>query len=147
MVNIFMANEPLKGIRLVEITEYKTKKDWAKFVKRIVDEMYPNAKKIKLVMDNFKTHSASAFYETFEPDEAKRIWDKLELIYTPKHGKTKGIIKTRRLTGSLQMIRQGSNLKYFIRQFQINITLLMFFCFVALIGDPYQHTLADLRIR
>lgn len=86
MVNIFIANEPLKGNRLVEVTEYKTKKDWAKFIKRIADEMYPHAKKIKLVMDNFKTHDASAFYEAFEPEEAKRIWDRFEFVYTPKHG-------------------------------------------------------------
>jgi len=86
MVNIFMANEPLKGNRMVEVTGYKTKKDWAKFVKRIADELYPRANKITLVMDNFKTHVASAFYETFEPEEAKRIWDRFEFIYTPKHG-------------------------------------------------------------
>ena len=86
MVNIFMANEPLKGKRLVEVTGFKTKKDWAMFVKRIADEMYPEAKRIKLVMDNFKTHDASAFYETFEPEEAKRIRDRFEFIYTPKHG-------------------------------------------------------------
>lgn len=86
MVNIFMANEPLKGKRLVEITERKTKKDWAKFMKRIADEIYPQAKKIKLVMDNFKTHNASAFYETFDPEEAKRVRDRFEFIFTPKHG-------------------------------------------------------------
>ena len=86
MVNIFMANEPLKGKRLVEITEYKTKKDWAKFLLRISDKIYPKAKKIRLVMDNFKTHVASAFYETFAPEEAKRLRDRFEFIYTPKHG-------------------------------------------------------------
>jgi len=86
MVNIFMANEPLKGKRLVEITEYKTKKDWAKFMKRIADKMYPNAKKIRLVMDNFKTHDASAFYEIFAPEEAKKLRDRFEFIFTPKHG-------------------------------------------------------------
>lgn len=86
MANIFMANGPLKGKRLVEITEHKTKKDWAKFMKRIADEMYPEAKKIRLVMDNFKTHNASAFYETFVPEEAKRLWDRFEFIFTPKHG-------------------------------------------------------------
>ena len=86
MVNIFLANEPLKGKRMVEVTEYKTKKDWAVFVKRIADEMYPRAKKITLVMDNFKTHSASAFYETFAPKEAKRLWDRFEFVFTPKHG-------------------------------------------------------------
>lgn len=82
MVNIFMANEPLKG----EVTEHKTKNDWAKFVKRIAEEMHPNAKKIKLVMDNFKTHDASAFYESFEPEEAKKLWDRFEFVFTPKHG-------------------------------------------------------------
>ncbi len=86
MVNIFMANEPLRGKRLVEVTAFKTKKDWAKFIKRIADELYPKADKITLVMDNFKTHSASAFYETFDPKEAKRIWDRFEFVFTPKHG-------------------------------------------------------------
>ncbi len=86
VVNIFMANEPLRGKRFVEVTEYKTKKDWAVFVKRIADDYYPKAKKITLVMDNFKTHAASAFYETFEPWEAKRLWDRFEFVYTPKHG-------------------------------------------------------------
>jgi len=56
MVNIFMANEPLRGKRFVEVSEFKTKKDWAAFIKRISDEMYPQAKRIKLVMDNLKTH-------------------------------------------------------------------------------------------
>jgi len=86
MVNIFMANEPLLGRRFVEVTEFKTKKDWALFIKKIAEEYYPNAKKITLVMDNFKTHAASAFYETFEPEEAKKLWDRFEFIFTPKHG-------------------------------------------------------------
>jgi hypothetical protein len=86
MVNIFIANEPLKGKRLVEVTQYKTKKDWAQFLKRIADEMYPMSKKIRLVMDNYNTHDASAFYETFVPQEAKRLWDRFEFIFTPKHG-------------------------------------------------------------
>ena len=86
VVNIFMANEPLKGKRFVEVTEFKTKKEWATFIKRIANEQYPAAKKITLIMDNFKTHAASAFYETFEPEEAKRLWDRFEFIYTPKHG-------------------------------------------------------------
>lgn len=61
VVNIFIANELLKGNRYVEVTEFKTKKDWARFVKRIADEWYPKAKKIKLVMGNFKTQDPSAF--------------------------------------------------------------------------------------
>ena len=86
VVNIFIANEPLKGKRLVEVTEFKTKKDWAKFIKRIADQEYPKAKRITLVMDNFKTHTPTSFYETFEPAEAKRLWDRFEFVYTPKHG-------------------------------------------------------------
>lgn len=85
VVNIFMANEPLKGERMVEITSNKTKVDWAHFIKRISDEMYPEADKITLVMDNFKTHTPGALYEAFAPTEAKRIWDRFEFVYTPKH--------------------------------------------------------------
>jgi len=84
--NIFMANEPLKGKRMVKITERKTKKDWAVFIKEIADEYYKNAKKITLVMDNLNTHRPSSLYEAFEPKEAKRIWDRFEFIFTPKHG-------------------------------------------------------------
>ncbi len=74
------------GRRLVEVTERKTKEDWARFVKRIADELCPDAQKITLVMDNFNTHTPSAFYETFTPEEAKKIWDRFEFVYTPKHG-------------------------------------------------------------
>lgn len=84
--NIFMANEPLKGKRMVKITERKTKKDWAVFIKEIADKYYKNAKKITLVMDNLNTHKPSSLYEAFEPREAKRIWDRFEFIFTPKHG-------------------------------------------------------------
>lgn len=83
--NIFMANEPLSGKRMVKVTERKTKKDWALFVKDIA-EHYKEAEKITLVMDNLNTHKASSFYETFTPEQAKRLWDRFEFVYTPKHG-------------------------------------------------------------
>jgi hypothetical protein len=86
MVNIFMANEPLEGKRLVKVTEFKTRQDWALFIKEIADKSYPKAKKITLVMDNLNTHSARSLYETFNPAEAKRLWDRFEFVYTPKHG-------------------------------------------------------------
>jgi len=86
VANIFMANEPLKGRRMVEITEQKTKEDWAKFAKKIADEMYPDAKKITLVMDNYKTHTLGAFYTVFQPEEAKRLIDRFNFVFTPKHG-------------------------------------------------------------
>jgi hypothetical protein len=84
--NIFMVNEPLAGIRKVKATWRKCKTDWAELVKEIADIYYPDAEKITLVMDNFSTHGPSALYEQFEPSEAKRIWDRFEFIYTPKHG-------------------------------------------------------------
>ena len=70
--NIFMANEPLAGIRMVKITERNTKQDWAEFVKDIADS-YPDAKKITLVMDNLNTHKPSSLYETFYPEKAKLL--------------------------------------------------------------------------
>jgi hypothetical protein len=86
VANIFMANEPLKGMRMVEVTGEKTKRDWAKFMKRISDEMYPGVKKITIVMDNFKTHTLGSFYEVFAPQEAKRLIGRFEFVFTPKHG-------------------------------------------------------------
>jgi len=84
--NVFMINEPLAGKRFTKVTNQRTKKDWALLVKYICDKLYPDAEVITLVMDNLSSHSAAALYETFEPEEAKRIWDRLEFIFTPKHG-------------------------------------------------------------
>lgn len=86
VANIFLASEPLTGKRYVEITERKTKVDWARFIKQIADEWYKDAAKIILVMDNLGTHKPGALYEIYEPKEAKRIWDRFDFIYTPKHG-------------------------------------------------------------
>lgn len=86
VANIFLASEPLNGKRYVEVTERKTKTDWAKFVKQIADDWYKDATKITLVMDNLSTHKPSALYEAFEPKEAKRLRDRFEFVYTPKHG-------------------------------------------------------------
>jgi hypothetical protein len=83
--NIFMISEPLKGKRHIKVTERKTKADWAMLVKEITG-YYKDAKKITLVMDNLNTHKPSALYEAFAPQEAKKIWDKFEFVYTPKHG-------------------------------------------------------------
>ena len=83
--NIFMANEPLAGKRMVKITERKTISDWAHFAKGIADN-YPNAKRITLVMDNLNTHKPESLYEAFPPKDAKGLWDRFEFVYTPKHG-------------------------------------------------------------
>lgn len=84
--NIFMASEPLIGQRYVKVTERKTKKDWAIFVKQISDKYYRSADRITLVMDNLNTHQPGSLYEVFKPAEAKRILDRFEFVYTPKHG-------------------------------------------------------------
>jgi len=84
--NIFLANEPLAGFRTVKITDKKCKVDWAEFIKEITDEHYPEAEVITLVMDNLGTHTPGALYERYKPAEAKRILDRFEFIFTPKHG-------------------------------------------------------------
>lgn len=84
--NIFIASEPLAGWRRVSVTDTRTKIDFAHFVREIVDLRYPEAEKIVLVMDNLNTHNPSSLYETFDPVEARRITEKLEIHYTPKHG-------------------------------------------------------------
>lgn len=83
--NIFIANEPLSGKRIVKVSERKTKADWAEFLKDIAKE-FVDAEKITLVMDNLNTHKPSSLYERFLPEEAKKLWDRFEFIYTPKHG-------------------------------------------------------------
>ncbi len=84
--NIFMFCEPLCGKRVVMVSERRTKKEWADYLKDISDIYYIAAEKITLVMDNLNTHHPSALYEVFSPAEAKRIWDRFEFIFTPKHG-------------------------------------------------------------
>ena len=86
VANLFILFEPLRGWRHIKITERRTKQDWAVLMKELVDVHYPDAETIRLVMDNLNTHVPSSLYETFEPAEAKRIWDKLEIHHTPKHG-------------------------------------------------------------
>lgn len=86
VANVFMMFEPLAGKRHIKVTERRTKKDWAHCIRHLVDEVYPDADSIVLVMDNLNTHKKASLYEAYEPTEAKRIADKLEIHYTPKHG-------------------------------------------------------------
>jgi len=84
--NLFLFFEPLRGWRHIEVTERRTKLDWAYCMKQLVDEFYPHAVRIRVVEDNLNTHNPAALYEVFEPKEAKRLLDRLEFHYTPKHG-------------------------------------------------------------
>jgi DDE superfamily endonuclease len=84
--NVFMAVEPLAGQRTTQVTERRTRVDWARFVRLLLLTVYPEAKKIVLVMDNLNTHGIASLYEAFEPETARSLAARLEIHYTPKHG-------------------------------------------------------------
>ena len=84
--NIFMAVEPLAGRRTTRVTERRTRTDWAHFVRHLLEEVYPEAERLVLVMDNLNTHSPASLYEAFDPATARRLTERLEIHYTPKHG-------------------------------------------------------------
>ena len=84
--NIFMVFEPLANKRITKVTPRRTRRDWAEMVRELVDEHYPEAEVIVLMMDQLNTHSIASLYEAFEPEEARRIARKIEIHYTPKHG-------------------------------------------------------------
>eukprot|EP01136_Pigoraptor_vietnamica_P034985 Opistho-1_new@99584 len=84
--NLFMAFEPLAGRRAVEVTERRTAVDFARFVRHLLDVVYPSATKLVLVTDNLNTHGTGSLYEAFPPAEAHRLAERIEWHYTPRHG-------------------------------------------------------------
>ena len=84
--NLFMAFEPPAGTRRVEVTQRRTNQDFAGIIRRLVDEWYPAAERVVLVLDNLSTHTPAALYEAFEAAEARRLVEKIEWHYTLKHG-------------------------------------------------------------
>jgi hypothetical protein len=84
--NLFMFCEPKRGWRHLEVTGQRTMKDFAEQMRWLVDEAYPEAERVRVVMDNLNTHKPASLYERFAPEEARRILRKLEFHYTPKHG-------------------------------------------------------------
>ena len=84
--NLFMLFAPLEGWRHVEVTERRTAIDYAKILRDLSDIHFPKAEKIVLVQDNLNTHTPASLYEAFEPDQARRIIERFEWHYTPKHG-------------------------------------------------------------
>jgi transposase len=84
--NLFIFFEPLRGWRHLKVTERHATVDWAMCMKQLVDEFYPQAQKVRLVLDNLSVHHLALLYQAFEPNEAKRLISRLELHYTPKHG-------------------------------------------------------------
>ena len=84
--DLFMLFEPLQGKRFVQIYDQRRKIEWANVMKFVSDDLYPDAEKIVVVLDNLNTHTFSSFYETFEPVEARRLTERFEFHFTPKHG-------------------------------------------------------------
>jgi hypothetical protein len=78
--------EPLVGRRHIEITRRRTPQHWAGFIKRMLEERYPQATRVRLVMDNLNTHNTASLYEAYPPEKARRLAERLEIHYTPKHG-------------------------------------------------------------
>lgn len=84
--NIFMFTEPLKGTRQVKVREQRTAVDWAYEVRDLLEVVYPDAERVRLVCDNLNTHAIGSLYEAFPPEQARALRKRLELYHTPKHG-------------------------------------------------------------
>ncbi len=120
--NVFMFYDPFGGKRYTAATERRTKVDWAFQIKELLDIHYPDVNKVVLVMDNLNTHTGASLYETFHPEEARRLLDRLEIHYTPKHGSWLNIaeIELRVLNSQClnRRIPDKKRLEYEIRQWQ-----------------------------
>lgn len=84
--NVFLFTEPLRGWRRAFVTEQRTRIDWARALKFVLDEIYPDVDVVRLVMDNLNVHSLGSLYQAFDPAEARRLAKRLEIHYTPRHG-------------------------------------------------------------
>ena len=119
MANLYMVVEPLAGKREVLVKDRHTRLDWAEVIAHVVEDMYPTARKVTLIQDNLSAHKKSALYELFEPERARAIVEKLEFVYTPKHGSWLNVaecelsVLTRqglkdRVEGKEELIRQAT---------------------------------------
>jgi len=86
VADVFMVFEPLVGKRYIEIIDQRRREEWARVMQKVSDELHPQAEKIVVVMDNLNTHTPVAFYQVFETGEARRLVERFEFHYTPKHG-------------------------------------------------------------
>ena len=121
--NLFMFYEPFGGWRHVSVTARRTKIDWAHQIKVLLCDHYPHARKVILVMDNLNTHTGASLYEAFPPDEARSLYERLEIHYTPKHGSWLNIaeIELRVLTGQCldRRIPDAEALMYEVSQWEL----------------------------
>ena len=142
--NIFMFTEPLGGWRRVAVTDRRTKLDWGLQVRELLNVDYPNAKQLTLVVDNLNTHSYASLYEAFEPTEARRLMERLKLVYTPKHGSWLNIaeIELNALSRQCfcQPIRDQAILKREVAAWEVDRNL-------SQTGVDWQFTTPDARIK
>lgn len=142
--NLFMFVEPLVGRRRVSVTARRTAVDWAHEIKRLLEEDYPEARLVRLVLDNLNTHTIGSLYEAFEPAEARRLAERLELHYTPKHGSWLNIaeIELRVLSGQCldRRIPERSRLEREVSAWEEARNQ-------RTIGVDWQFKTADARIR
>jgi hypothetical protein len=115
-VNLFMISEPLLGWRHVEVTQRRTAQDFAEVVRWVVEELHPDADKVVLVMDNLNTHKLASLYETFPPEQARRIAERLEIHHTPKHGSWLNMAEIERSVLSGQCLDQRLENQEAVRQ-------------------------------
>ena len=142
--NIFMFTEPLAGSRKVRVTERRTMKDWAQQIKELLDVDYPNAKVIRLVMDNLNTHSIGSLYEAFPPEEAQRLAKRLDIHYTPKHGSWLNIAEIELKALSMQCLDRRIKSREILTQ---EVSAWESERNKAVIGVDWQFTTDDARIR
>ena len=142
--NVFIFAEPLLGWRWVQVTEHRARTDWAWAVKELLDVHYPDARVVRLVMDNLNTHTVGSLYETFEASEARRLAQRLELRYTPKHGSWLNIaeIELRVLTGQCmdRRMESQSELDREVQAWAKDRN-------ASIVGVDWQFTTADARTK
>ena len=137
--NLFMFVEPLGGWRRVAVTDRRTKVDWAGQVRELLDVQYPNAQRGTLVLDNLNTHTDASLYEAFKPAEARRLIDRLELVFTPKHGSWLNIAEIE-LNVLSQMIPDKPTLTKQVAAWESDRN-------ASQTGVDWQFTTADARIK
>ena len=142
--SIFMMTAPLENKRHVRVRQHRTRIDFAQVISELCNDLYPEAEKIILVMDNLNTHNIASLYEAFEPCEARRLAEKLEIHYTPKHGSWLNMAEIELSILSRQCMRN-----YFesIEELSTSITCWQDSRNKSTTGINWQFTTADARIK
>ena len=142
--SIFMMTAPLENKRHVRVRRHRTRIDFAEVISELCDSLYPEAERIVLVMDNLNTHNIASLYEAFEPCEARRLAEKLEIHYTPKHGSWLNMAEIELSILSRQCMRN-----YFesIEELSTSITCWQDSRNKSTTGINWQFTTADARIK